>query len=79
MSLAWTPDQKEIAKRDKKALVKFQVQRKHSGGGSFQIVGPFDDEHAMMLYLFATFRDEEKDAVVAAVAKVLASREERSG
>ena len=59
MSLAWTPEQKQLAKDGKKALVKLQVQLKHAGGGNYSIVGPFGTDRALGLYLLALLRDDD--------------------
>ena len=72
--ISWTPEMKEIAKRDKKALVKIQVQLKHSTGGSFSMSGPLDSEQAMMLWLFSTLNDEEAQVVIERIAEVVAAR-----
>jgi hypothetical protein len=57
MSLTWTPEMKDIAKADKKALVKLQVQLKHSTGGDFKIVGPMSAERGMALFLVGMLKD----------------------
>lgn len=77
--IAWDAGMKAKAKDEKKALVKLQVQMKYASGGNFEMSGPFDPDHAMMLYLFATFRGEEKDHVVKAVGEVLAARKQKDG
>lgn len=60
MSLSWTPEMKALAKDGGKALVKFQAQLKHCGGGNYTVVGPFSKTHAMAMLLLSISRDEEK-------------------
>lgn len=60
MALVWTEDQKEIAKRDRKALVKLQVQLKHCGGGNYEVVGPFKEDHALALFLLGALRSHDE-------------------
>jgi len=58
MSLAWTPEMKEIAKAEKKVLVKLQCQYKFARGGDFKIVGPFPEERSDALLRIATLPRE---------------------
>ena len=47
MSLTWTPEMKQIAKAEKKVLVKLQCQYKHTDDkNNVSVVGPFPEDRA---------------------------------
>lgn len=70
MTLAWTTEQKQIAKNKGKALVKLQVQLKHcKDGGNYDIAGPFSYDNALAMFLTAKL--EDGDPKVATILQIL--------
>lgn len=59
MALAWTPEQKQIAKDHSRALVKFQAQLKHCGGGNHEISGPFSYDRALAMFLIGCLLNDD--------------------
>jgi len=57
--LSWTPDQKVIAKNEKKALVKLQVQLKHCGGGNYSTVGPMSRDRALAMFKLSCMNNDD--------------------
>ena len=74
MTLAWTPEMKERAKAEKKALVKLQVQLKHCNGGNYEITGPFDRDHALALFLLGTLRHDDTETIQAVLTTLQAEK-----
>lgn len=60
MSLSWSPEQKAIAKREGKALVKLQVQGKYTDNpGDIKMVGPVSREKAALLTFIALMPNDD--------------------
>ena len=72
--LTWTPEMKQIAKDEKKALVKLQVQLKHVTGGNYSVVGPMSYDRALALFLTAALNDG--DPRLAQVLDLLQAKKE---
>lgn len=59
MSLTWKPKQKKIAKEGGKALIKFQAQLKHCGGGNYRVTGPASKKRALAMFVLGCLSDSD--------------------